>query len=68
MINRYNIIIKEKYGTYQIEARLSGMYLVWNECEDGKWVGLASVKTPIAAHKIIGAYEDYLQVVEETVD
>ena len=62
MINQSTINIKEKYGNYQIEAK--GNYIVWYEEESGKWIGLAVTNTPIEAHKVIKAHEQYLEVLD----
>ena len=67
MTNQSDITIKEKYGTYQIESKPSGLYAVWNECDNGKWIGLAVTKTVTDAHKVIKAYEQYLDTVNEVI-
>ena len=64
MINQSDMVINEKYGTYQIESTPSGMYIVWHEYDKGKWVGLSSVKTTSDAHKVIEAHEEYLGILE----
>jgi len=63
-----DIIINGSNATYQIESKPSGMYLVWYECEPGKWIGLAVVKTPANAHKVIKAHEEYLAKVYEVAE
>ena len=65
MIQQSNIVIEEHNGTYQIESTPSGMYIVWHEYEDGKWVGLSTVKTAVDAHKVIKAHEEYFSKLEE---